>query len=382
MKILIVLTYYRPHISGLTIYAERLAKAFTRRGHQVTLLTSQFSKSLLLEEMDEGVKIVRVPVWFRISKGVIMPAMPFWAIRLIRQADVVNLHVPQLDAAPISLLARLLRRPVVLTYHCDLHLPQGFVHKVANWVSNLANHSTARAANRLVTNTLDYAEASPFLRHYLDRTASIVTPAELPPVTDDEIAHYRQEWDLQPGQRIIGMAARFATEKGVEYLVEAMPHILEKHPRARVLFLGQYQNVLGEEEYARRLAPLIDQIGSAWKFLGVVPSTALAAFFRLCDLTVLPSINGTESFGIVQVESMMSGTPVVATDLPGVRQPVRMTGMGQIVPPRNALALAEAIIDVLNHPNKYQGDPAQVARTFAPASIAEQYEKVFGALLS
>ncbi|HNZ12345.1 MAG TPA: glycosyltransferase family 4 protein, partial [Anaerolineaceae bacterium] len=151
---------------------------------------------------------------------------------------------------------------------------------------------------------------------------------------------------------------------------------------ARVLFLGQYQNVLGEEEYARRLAPLIDQIGSAWKFLGVVPSTALAAFFRLCDLTVLPSINGTESFGIVQVESMMSGTPVVATDLPGVRQPVRMTGMGRIVPPRNALALGEAIIDVLDHPDKYQGDPAQIARMFAPASIAEQYEKVFGAVLS
>lgn len=382
MNILIALTYYRPHYSGLTIYTERLARALAQRGHRVMVLTSRFDPRLPAREIRDGVEIYRPRVLMRISKGVIMPAMPFWAIRLIRQADVVNLHVPQLDAAPISLLARLLRRPVVLTYHCDLHLPKGFVHKVANWVSNLANHITARAANRLVTNTLDYAEASPFLRHYLDRTASIVTPAELPPVTDDEIAHYRQEWDLQPGQRIIGMAARFATEKGVEYLVEAMPHILEKHPRARVLFLGQYQNVLGEEEYARRLAPLIDQIGSAWKFLGVVPSTALAAFFRLCDLTVLPSINGTESFGIVQVESMMSGTPVVATDLPGVRQPVRMTGMGQIVPPRNALALAEAIIDVLDHPNKYQGDPAQVARTFAPASIAEQYEKVFGVVLS
>jgi len=79
---------------------------------------------------------------------------------------------------------------------------------------------------------------------------------------------------------------------------------------------------------------------------------------------------------------MMSGTPVVATDLPGVRQPVRMTGMGRIVPPRNALALGEAIIDVLDHPDKYQGDPAQIARMFAPASIAEQYEKVFGAVLS
>ena len=62
MRILIVLTYYRPHISGLTIYAERIAVALARQGHQVTVLTSQFKKSLPREEICEGVKVVRVPV--------------------------------------------------------------------------------------------------------------------------------------------------------------------------------------------------------------------------------------------------------------------------------------------------------------------------------
>ena len=75
MKILIELTYYRPHTSGLTIYAERLATALAGRGHQVTVLTSQYDKSLPREEMMEGVRVVRVPVLLRISKGVIMPTL-------------------------------------------------------------------------------------------------------------------------------------------------------------------------------------------------------------------------------------------------------------------------------------------------------------------
>jgi len=73
MKILTVLTYYRPHTSGLTIYAERLARAFARRGHQITVMTAQYDQSLPREEMMDGVRVIRVPVAVRVSKGVIAP---------------------------------------------------------------------------------------------------------------------------------------------------------------------------------------------------------------------------------------------------------------------------------------------------------------------
>lgn len=69
MKILIVLTYYRPHTSGLTIYAERLAKALVNRGHTVTVLTSQFEKSLQEREILDGVNIVRVPILLKSVKA-------------------------------------------------------------------------------------------------------------------------------------------------------------------------------------------------------------------------------------------------------------------------------------------------------------------------
>jgi glycosyltransferase involved in cell wall biosynthesis len=111
MRILIALTYYRPHTSGLTIYAERIARALAARGHSVTVLTSHYRKDLPYEETCDGVKIVRVPVLARISKGVIMPTFGLIANKLVAENDWIQLHLPQFDAAGIALRGRLLRKP-------------------------------------------------------------------------------------------------------------------------------------------------------------------------------------------------------------------------------------------------------------------------------
>src|SRR5690606_4776361 len=95
MKILEVLTYYRPHVSGLTIYVERLSKALARQGHEVTVLTSQYEPDLPRREDLAGVHVERIPVAFRVSKGVIMPAFGHHATRWSRLAGVVDLHLPQ-----------------------------------------------------------------------------------------------------------------------------------------------------------------------------------------------------------------------------------------------------------------------------------------------
>jgi glycosyltransferase involved in cell wall biosynthesis len=377
MRILIALTYYRPHYSGLTIHAEREAQALVERGHQVKVLTSRFDPRLPAREVVDGVDIIRPAVWLHVSKGVIMPSMPAWAWREARQADIIHVHTPQLDAAPIALIARWLGKPVVLTYHCDLLLPNGLIHAIANQVSDLANHITAKAANVVVHNTRDYAEHSPFLRHYLDKLYPILPPVEVQPVSSEQRKAFREKFNLQPGQRLIGMAARLATEKGVEFLAAALPIVLKKHPQARVLFVGPYQHVVGEDAYARRLMPIIEQLGDHWTFLGVVTNTEMAAFFHECEVTVLPSINSTESYGLVQVESMTCGTPVVASDLPGVRVPVSMTGMGRIFPPADPNKLAEVLIEVLDQPAEFHGQPDTVVRMSSPASVAAEYEQAF-----
>lgn len=382
MRILIGLTYYRPHYSGLTIYTERLARGLARLGHQVTVLTSRFDPHLPERDVQDGVTVIRPAVALHLSKGVIMPSLPGWAHRLLRQSDVVNLHLPQMDAAYVSWMARAMGKPVVMTYHCDLQLPKGIVHWIANQGAHLASHMTAAAANLIVTNTRDYAENSAFLRSYLSKMRFIPTPIELPPVSEADIAAFRAKYGVLPHQRIIGMNARLATEKGVEYLIEALPEILKAHPAARVLHVGQYQNVLGEEQYAQKLAPLIARLGEHWSFLGVLSPVEQAAFFHTAEVLVLPSLNSTESFGMVQVEAMTCGTPAVASNLPGVRCAVRETGMGRVVPLRDAGAIAEAVTEILNHPETYRGNPAEVRQRYSSESTARQYEAVFKELIA
>lgn len=382
MKILIALTYYLPHYSGLTIYAGRVARALAARGHEVTILTSQYDPKLPLHEFHDGVEVFRLKVWLRISKGVVMPSIAFRAWQLIRNSDIVQLHVPQLDAAPIALLGQLLGKPVILTYHCDLRLPEGAIHRMANIASNFANHITAHSANTIIHNTRDYAKHSPFLSRYMDKMVPIYPPIETRPITNDDIQAFINKFDIQENDRVIGMAARFASEKGVEYLARALPAVLEVHPKARVLFVGPYQKVIGEEDYAKRLMPLLEKLNDHWSFLGVLSPTEMSVFFHISQVTVLPSINSTESYGMVQVESMDCGTPVVSVDLPGVRIPVRDTGMGLIVPPKDSESIARAIIEILNRKGEKLGDPQALIERSSPEHVAALYEDLYKRSLS
>jgi glycosyltransferase involved in cell wall biosynthesis len=177
------------------------------------------------------------------------------------------------------------------------------------------------------------------------------------------------------------MAARLATEKGVEYLVQALPQVLEHIPDVRLLFVGSYQNVVGENEYAARILPQIDRLKNHWSLLGNLSPLEMTAFFKTCELLVMPSLNSTEAFGLVQVEAMSCGTPVVATDLPGVRVPVKMSGMGRIVPVADAAAIAQAILDILSEPERYRGNYAEISHKYSPDVIAAGYEKLFEDIL-
>jgi glycosyltransferase involved in cell wall biosynthesis len=381
MKILLALTYYRPHTSGLTIYAERLARALADRGHRVTVLTAQYDKTLPRAEQLHGVEVVRVPVAFRVSKGVIMPTFGAVAWQMVRAHDVLSLHLPQFDASGLAVRGRLLKKPVTLTYHCDLQLPPGLFSRMVDKVVFGSNVLAAQFADSMVAYTKDYATHSPFLSRYLAKVKVIPPPVHVPAVTPAEIAAFRKQWQLDD-RRVIGFAARLATEKGVEIMLEALPRVLQAHPNARVLFAGPYQNVLGEEAYAQRVMPLVEQFKDHWTFLGVLNPHEMATFFHNCDVTVLPSLNSTESFGLVQVEGMLCGAPSIASALPGVRQPVTMTGMGEVVPIGDSAALAEAVIRVLNDKAKYMRPRSDIESLFSTPRTAELYEKLFEDLLA
>jgi glycosyltransferase involved in cell wall biosynthesis len=379
MRILTVLTYYRPHTSGLTIYAERLAEAFAQRGHQVTVLTSRFDPSTPLEETVNGVKIVRAPVAMRVSKGVIMPTFGWLAWKYVAENDVVQMHLPQFDAPGFAARARLLGKLAILTYHCDLLLPNGLFNRLVNAVVDIQNNTAATLSNHIVTYTQDYADHSPFLSRYKGKLTPILPPVQLPPAQPGAVAALAEARQTATRRPVIGMATRFATEKGVEVLLEALPKVWKKYPEAQVLFAGQHLNVMGEQAYFERLIPRIREYGDQgkWTFLGNLDPSQMAAYYPNLDVLVVSSLNSTEAFGLVQIEAMMNNVPCVASALPGVRRPVQMTGMGKVTPIGDAAALAEAILEILVEPQKYRRDPAEIARAYDPDSVAAEYEKLF-----
>ena len=377
LRILIVLTYYRPHTSGLTIYAERMARGLVARGHQVTVLTSRFDRACPLETMEDGVRVVRAPVLFRVSKGVIMPTFGWLATRLVREHDVISLHLPQFDAAGVAARGRLMGRPTVLTYHSDLELPPGPFNWVVNQVVHVMNRLAGLLADRVVAYTQDFADHSPFLRTFRRKIEVIPPPVDLPEVGPGAAAAFARMHDLDGQRPVIGMVARLAAEKGVEVLFQALPDVLASLPEARVLFAGQYRNVLGEEAYARRLEPLFREYEERWQFLGVLNPTQLAALYPNLACIVVPSLNSTESFGLVQVEAMLCGTPSIASDLPGVRQPVNQTGMGEIVPVGDAQALAAAIVRVVGDRARYVRPREEIAERWNTGRTVAGYEALF-----
>ena len=383
MKILTVLTYYRPHTSGLTIYAERLARAFVKRGHQVTVMTTQYDPSLSREEIMDGVKIIRVPVAARISKGVIAPTFGRVATKLVAQHDVVQMHLPQFDAPGVAFRGRLFGKPAVLTYHCDLLLPPGFFNRFVNAVVDFQNNMAGMLSNHIVTYTQDYADHSPYLSRYASKLTPILPPVELPNPLPGAVQAFAEEHHIKERHPVIGMVTRFASEKGIEILLGALPAILKKYPKAQVLYAGQHQNVMGEQAYFDRLSPEIRkyEVSGHWTFLGNLSPVQLSALYPNLDVLTVPSLNSTEAFGLVQIEAMMNGVPCVPSALPGVRQPVSMHGMGRVANIGDSADLAEAILAILNDPDKFRGDIEAIKKSYNPDSIAAEYEKLFERLM-
>jgi len=381
MKVLVAVTYYRPHVSGLTIYVERLARSLVQRGHQVTVLAAQYDPKLPRRETLYGVEVIRVPVALRVSKGVIMPTIGWVATQLVPRHDVVSLHLPQLDATGIGVRGRLWHKPVVITYHSDLILPPSLVNWLAQTVSDLGNDLAAHLSDAILAYTDDFAKHSRYLSKYLDKVKVIPPPVEMPIPTLEAVQAFRELHHLDGTGPILGIASRLAAEKGVEYLLEALPRIQARCPGVRILHAGP-KEAIGEAAYLKHLEQLIAPLGERYTYVGTLNAEQMAVFFTCCDLHVLPSINNTETFGLVQIEAALCGTPTVASALPGVRVPTQLTGMGRTVPPRDSAALADAIVEVLEHRDQYVRPRGPIAEMFSPAKTAERYEALFNELLA
>jgi glycosyltransferase involved in cell wall biosynthesis len=321
---------------------------------------------------------VRAPVMARVSKGVLMPTLSYLATKYMWQNDALSLHLPQLDASGIATRARLLGKPSILTYHSDLLLPPSLINNLAGAVVNASNHAAARLCDLISAYTDDFAAHSPFLSRYRHKVRIIAPPVEIPIPSERDVRLFQERYGLED-KTVIGVGGRFAAEKGLEYLLEALDPIAEKYPNVIVVHAGP-REAIGESAYLRKLEPLLEKYKDRYVHVGTLNAAQMAAFFRACHVTALPSINSTETFGLVQIESMMCGTPVVASDLPGVRVPTGLTGMGRTAPIKDPAGLARAIVEVLDDREQYLRPREAIAAQFSPEAVAEKYEALFEAL--
>lgn len=377
MDILQVLYFYTPYTSGLTIYAERLSRELVRRGHRVTVMTSLHDPSMPRDEMTaEGVRIVRVPIATNLDRAVLMPGFLPTGVRLLRDHDVLHLHLPMAEAAGFSAIGRAMRKRVVVTHHADLELDGSLIKRLAPKVGRWSSIAAGRLAHRTIANTQDQASISPTVTRVGTRVSIIPPPIVIPQPSPDARDRFRAERNLGNGP-VVGYVGRFTSEKGLDILMQTIPTILASFPNATFALAGPNRDGRTNlplngpwDEWIRRYQQHV-------RVLGLLSDQELADFYAACNVLALPSTNGTETFGMVQVEAMLCGTPTVSSDLPGVREPVRMTGMGRTAKAGDVADLANALLDVLSHPEHFTRPADEISQRFSLARTVDAYEHVY-----
>lgn len=375
LKILICLLYYFPHRTGLTIHVQRVAEELARRGHEVTVLTARYHISLPRDEViHNGVRIVRL--WtppIPISRGMVMPAYPWAALGLILQHDVVSIHTPMLETALVSLLAGLTGRKVIPTHHGDLILPPGLTNRFITWTMFQFYRFMARRAPKIIAYSQDYADHSYYLQPFRDKVEVVHPPIHMPPPDMAQARALHDEWSHEGGP-VIGFSGRFVQEKRPDLLIKALDVINQTYPTARIVFAGEYD--IKYEDFWQRNQDLVQQYREQLIFLGVLTDMqAMADFYAACDVLALTS--DSECFALVQVEAMLSGTPVVMTNTPGGRVPVMKTGMGRLAQPGDWRSIGEALVEVLANPAVYRKSREEIEDIFSFQETVDRYERLF-----
>ncbi|MEF3304485.1 glycosyltransferase family 4 protein [Paenibacillus sp. GYB003] len=365
MKILIVLNYYWPYISGLSEYARALAEELAKE-HNVTVLTGKHIEDLEDTEIVNGVTVIRASIVSKISKGYISPSFIYKFIGLQKEMDIVNLHLPMVEAGLFAWLTN--RKKIVVTYHCDINLPHSLFNNLMVRIMDISSFFCLFRAKKIVVGSYDYAENSRILPKFRSKWEQIHPFSSFYKKLKNKNKNTIDESNI-----IIGFCGRIVEEKGIDVLIKAAPLVRERFPNLEVIIVGDYEGIAGGSIY-RKLKKSLAWDESYIKFVGKLKEDELIEFYNSIDVFILPSINSLEAFGMVQVEAMLSGAPVVASNIAGVREVVKNTGMGELIEPGNVSSLAQGIIKVASNKRKYIKERHLVEKCYGIESAIDKYK--------
>ncbi|KPJ98059.1 MAG: hypothetical protein AMK71_12050 [Nitrospira bacterium SG8_35_4] len=369
-SILIVLYYYLPYVSGLTGYARDLAEHLVKKGHRVTVLTTRHEKALPEKEVINGVNVVRAPVLLKISKGVLAPTFWLQVIRAARKSDIVNFHLPLADVGLSSLFIK--KEKIISTYHCDLNLGSGILNKIIEKLSFFLMNIVLKKSGKIVTNSIDYFSHS-YFKKYINKAVQIYPPINKINFGPTDYSALLNKLSLDEQSYKIGFVGRIVAEKGIRYLLQSIPFMRGKIEHFYIVIAGEYGRVAGGS-VIKDLTNCAAENSDKIIFAGSLKKNELLEFYSMINVLVLPSIDPLESFGMVQVEALLCGTPVIATNLPGVRVVINQTGAGYLIEPKNSEDLAMKLIEMKENPPEID---RRKLDQFSLETTINQYEMVF-----
>lgn len=369
------MTYYLPNISGLTLSAHELACHLRDLGYPVKVVAGQVPANLPRHEVVDGLSVTRSPAWFRVGKALFMPRYGFDLWRALDDVALVNVHLPNLDAAVVAIVAKLRGRKLIVSYISAMSTARP-IDWVLRAVASLSHLVAGLLADRIQVVSRDYAEASTFCRIFRHKLVFAPLPTFLKLFPEERHAPRLPRRPTPDRPFRIGYVGRIARQKSLGILIDALPLLVRELGRDIVIDLaGPAADVIGET-YWREILAAVDASGGAIRHVGVLHGRDLAAFYAGLDVMVLPSTDRLESFGLVQIEAMLRGVPVVASDLPGMRLPVSSTGMGRLFTPGDRVALATAIAEILRHGPPQNLKPEEILRLFGDDPTTAPYREM------
>ncbi len=374
MKIAQLSPYMYPHLGGVESHVLELSKYLIKRGHEVFIVTTHL-KGTKEREKIEGVPVFRVkPLTIKLSTPIIPNCQK---VLLEEECDIIHAHSPPPLTDFFGVRAANKKNvPFVLTYHCDLEIPHTFGPLIVQLYQRTLGTYTVSKSDKIITTTHTYGATSRAV-WYRDSTVipNAVDANRFHP--SNEPGNIRKKLGIGEDEKMVLYVGRIVYHKGLEHLVESAAYLDED---VKYVIGGTGDFIPELDEIVKRY-----QLQDRVIFPGRIPNQELPKYYAAADVFVLPSVSRLEAFGIVALEAMASATPVVVSDIPGVREVITEGEHGLLSEPLNPANLAGKIRTILRNPDtaKRMGEKGRirVEENLTWAIVAEQIEKVYENLL-
>ena len=326
IKVLHVGKFYPPHAGGMETHLETLCREL-RKTMDVRALVAN-DKRRDEDSIIDGVSVSRLAIDFHIAGAPVCTGMA-WKLRR-STADIVHVHLPN-PAGIVAVMASGYKGKLIATWHSDVVRQRRLARIFAP-----IQRRFLRKCSAIIATSPNYVESSPDLARFRDRCQVIpfgINIDQFRRVDRDAVKAIR---DRYPGPLLLAVG-RLVYYKGFEYLIRAM-----KHTKATLLIVGEGPLRHSLEQEARA-AGVADRV----IFLGAL--SGITSYYHACDVFVLSSVSRSEAFGIVQLEAMACGKPVINTQLRSGVPFVSLDGVtGLTVAPRDSGEMAKALNRLLN----------------------------------